>query len=201
MKRILEKILLKFCLRRQFTSLFLRKYFARKYNIVVGLYSYGCFGPSRIAQGTRFGRYCSIADTVYILNGNHGTGFLIMHPYAYNVALGVVSKETISRTVCTIEDDVWIGHNAVILPGVTSIGRGAVIAAGAVVTKNVPPYAVFGGNPAKLIKMRFNNDLIEKIEATRWWEWDLPQLADNIERNPELIYSPARYFSGTEQSK
>lgn len=195
MRNLVHRILMKVLLRRQFTSRFLRYYFLKKYDIRVGLHSYGCFCPTRIAPGTVIGRYCSIADTVRVLNGNHGLSFLMLHPYAYNPSLGLVAKETITRSRCTIADDVWIGHNAIILPNATEIGRGAVIAAGAVVTRSVPPYAIVGGNPARVIKMRFDPELIEKIEATKWWEWDRKELARQLARNPELIYAPAGYFA------
>ena len=197
MKNLVRKLLLKVLLRRQFTSSWLRVYFRKQFNITVGMYSYGCFCSTRIASGTVVGRYCSIADTVRVLNGNHGLSFLILHPYAYNPGLGLVQRETITRSRCTISDDVWIGHNAIILPNVGQIGRGAVIAAGAVVTKDVSPYAIVGGNPARVIKMRFEPELIEKIESTRWWEWDRQELARQMARNPELIYDPARHFART----
>lgn len=195
MIKLVRRIIVRYLKRNQFTSLTLRNHFIKQHNIKVGLYSYGCFCPVRIASGTCIGRYCSIADTVRILNGNHGLHYLTLHPYTYNVSLGVVSKETITRSICTVEDDVWIGHNAIILPNVSNVGRGSVIAAGAVVTKNVPAYAVVAGNPAKIIKMRFDNDVVKKIEESHWWEWDKETLAQNIIHNPELIYSPQSYFA------
>lgn len=195
MKNIFEKLVLRLLKRDQFDSILLRKYFQSKYNIEVGMYSYGCFCPVRIAQGTKIGRYCSIADTVRILNGNHGLNYLTLHPYTYNVNLGVVNAETITRSRCLIADDVWIGHNAIILPNARFIGRGSVIAAGAVVTKDVLPYSIVGGNPAKLIRMRFSEKIIEQIESSGWWEWDKEKLARVILDTPELIYSPESYFN------
>lgn len=195
MKNIFEKLVLRLLKRDQFASILLRKYFQSKYNIEVGMYSYGCFCPVRIAQGTKIGRYCSIADTVRILNGNHGLNYLTLHPYTYNVNLGVVNAETITRSRCLIADDVWIGHNAIILPNARFIGRGSVIAAGAVVTKDVLPYSIVGGNPAKLIRMRFSEKIIEQIESSGWWEWDKEKLARVILDTPELIYSPESYFN------
>lgn len=194
MIKLIRRIIIRYLKNNQFTSLILRNYFIKHHNIKVGLYSYGCFCPIRIAAGTSIGRYCSIADTVRILNGNHGLHYLTLHPYTYNTSLGIVSKETITRNNCTIEDDVWIGHNAIILPNVCKVGRGSVIAAGAVVTKNVPAYAIVGGNPAKLIRMRFDENMIELIESSRWWEWDKEKLAQQIALSPELIYSPEVFF-------
>lgn len=195
MSGILEKIVLRTLRKRQFDSTLLRDIFRKRYGIEVGMYSYGCFCPQRIAAGTRIGRYCSIAETVRVLNGNHGLHFLTLHPFTYNTTLGVVDKETITRTRCVIEDDVWIGHNAMILPNVSRVGRGAVIAAGAVVTKDVAPYAIVAGNPARVLRMRFDEELIAQIEASRWWEWDKAELARQIRECPELVYQPARYFA------
>ncbi|MBF5038002.1 CatB-related O-acetyltransferase [Methylophilus sp. 13] len=178
----------------QFTSSNLRKYFLKNYQIEVGMYSYGCFDERRIARGTKIGRFCSIAPTAYIFNGNHGITFLTLHPYAYNPALGIVPKETIARSVCIIEDDVWLGHNSIITPSVKNIGRGAIVAAGAVVTKNVPPYSVVAGNPAKIIKYRFTPEIIKEIEQTKWWELDYQAIKEIVNLKPDLIFDPISYF-------
>ncbi|MEQ5874336.1 CatB-related O-acetyltransferase [Pseudoalteromonas sp. MEBiC 03485] len=153
-------------------SLVKREYFKDKYNIDIGLYSYGCFDIKRIPNNTKIGRYCSFSNSCYILNGNHGLQYISLHPYLYNTSLGIVSEEKIQRTELVVEDDVWVGHNVIITPSVEFIGRGAVIAAGAVVTKNVEAYSIVGGNPAKLIRYRFNAETIEKIESTKWWTMD-----------------------------
>ncbi len=80
--------------------------------------------------------------------------------------------DRIRRTEFVIEDDVWIGHNATILPSVSRVGRGSVIAAGAVVTKDIPRYSVVAGVPARIIKYRFCNERILEIETSKWWEKD-----------------------------
>lgn len=199
MSGLLHRLILRSLRKNQFESGLLRRIFLRKYDIEVGMYSYGCFCPQRIAWGTRIGRYCSIADTVRVLNGNHGLHFLTLHPYTYNTTLGLVQKEAITRTRCVIEDDVWIGHNAMILPNVEKVGRGAVIAAGAVVTKDVAPYSIVGGSPARTIRMRFDEELIARIEASRWWEWDKQELAKQMRECPELVYAPAQYFAAQDE--
>lgn len=79
-----------------------------------------------------------------------------------------------------IGHDVWIGENAIILSRV-EIGNGAVIGAGSVVTKSVPPYAVVGGNPARFIKWRFDREVIEKLEEISWYEWKLDKVLENKE--------------------
>ncbi|WP_140538245.1 DapH/DapD/GlmU-related protein [Mesorhizobium sp. B1-1-8] len=71
----------------------------------------------------------------------------------------------------TVGNDVWIGHGAIMLPGV-AIGDGAVVGAGAVVTKDVPPYAIVVGSPAKVIRYRFSEDVVAKLLAIQWWQWD-----------------------------
>uniref|UniRef100_UPI004053CEA7 CatB-related O-acetyltransferase n=1 Tax=Niveibacterium sp. SC-1 TaxID=3135646 RepID=UPI004053CEA7 len=195
MKRFLQRRRLVREMRNEMESLWLRAYFRSEHDIDVGLYSYGCFDARRMARGMVIGRFCSFAPTCHFLNGNHGLTFLSLHPYLYNTALGIVQKETISRTRFVVEDDVWIGHNAIVLPGVKRIGRGAVIAAGAVVTKDVRPYEIVGGNPARHIRMRFDAECIAQIEATRWWEGSRADLARLIAHSPSLAYSPADYFA------
>src|SRR3546814_5057005 len=98
--------------RKELDSVALRRLFADRYGIEVGLYSYGCFDPLRIPAGTVIGRYCSFATNAAILNANHGLGFIGLTPYLYLTSLGVVERETVARTRCTVSDDVWIGHNA-----------------------------------------------------------------------------------------
>lgn len=192
---IREKLFLRRHLRKQFTSHSLRDFFRKKHAIEVGLYSYGCFDPVRIARGTIIGRYCSFSDSCRILNGNHGVEFISLHPYLYNVGLGCVESETIIRTSCVVGDDVWVGHAATILPSVSSIGRGAAIGAGAVVTKDVPPYAIVAGNPARLIRFRFSPSVIDQIECTQWWNMSALELKHLIATNPEIVFKPEQYFS------
>ena len=80
-----------------------------------------------------------------------------------------------------IGNDVWIGTGAILLDGVT-IGNGAIVAAGAVVNKDVPPYAVVGGVPAKIIKYRFSEEIVKKLEESRWWEKEESWLLKNAEK-------------------
>ena len=114
----------------------------------------------------KIGKFCSIAANVQIyLGGEHHTEWLTTYPF--DVLMG--EAQTPSKGDVTIGNDVWIGNNVQILSGVT-IGDGAVIAAGAVVTKDVDPYTIVGGVPARMIKRR-------QFLKIAWWDWPLEKLA------------------------
>ncbi|NQX88385.1 MAG: hypothetical protein HRT77_06950 [Halioglobus sp.] len=94
---------------------------------------------------------------------------LSMHPYFYNPACGASAQDDVtSRRLC-IDSDAWLGANALILPGCRYIGRGAVVAAGAVVTQDVAPYSIVAGNPARKICDRFSQHAIKAAEDSEWW--------------------------------
>jgi hypothetical protein len=173
---IAEKIRLRLLTRNEYESLPLRQWFAQRWGVEVGLYSYGCFDPWRIPARTRIGRYCSFAKSARILDANHPLDALTTHPYLYERRFGVVDKDLIDPAWITIEDGVWISHNATISPGCKRIGRGAVIGAGAVVTKDVPAYAIVVGAPGKVLRYRFDAEMQAAIEASRWWEMDKAEL-------------------------
>ena len=124
--------------RREIDSLKLRRFFCENYDIDVGLYSYGCFDRWRMPGPLRIGRYCSIGKTVRVATLNHPTEAITTHPALYERRFGVVDRDNLDAATLIIEDDVWIGHFAMILPGCKHIGRGAVIGAGAIVTRDVP---------------------------------------------------------------
>ena len=77
-----------------------------------------------------------------------------------------------------IENDVWIGANSTVMSGI-KIGNGAIVAAGSTVTKNVPPYAIVAGNPAKVVKYRFTDEQIKKLLSIAWWDWDEQKIKNN----------------------
>ena len=93
-----------------------------------------------------------------------------MHPYFYNPALGYKVKD-VQRKGLVIGHGAWIGYNTIICPGCDSIGNGAVIGAGSILTHNVEPYSIVAGNPAKTIRMRFTEDSIKLIEELKWWDY------------------------------
>ena len=160
----------------------LRRIYLDYHDIEIGMYSYGgCFNPVRIMAHTKIGRYCSFAGNVWRFNANHPLKCKSTHPYFYNPSFGYVREELISRSELTIGNDVWVGQNAVILPNVKRIGDGAVIGAGAVVTKDVPDFAVVVGNPAKIVKYRFSEEMQQKIKASKWWEKSITELQKDME--------------------
>lgn len=134
------------------------------------------------------GAFCSINPTAQIGSTNHPLHLVSSHPMLYDCInfdfIDSLKKESLKniskQKKIKIGNDVWIGTNAIILPSVT-IGDGAVIGAGAVVTKDVPPYAIVGGVPAKILKYRFEDSVIEKLLRIKWWEWSDEKIKKNIE--------------------
>ena len=167
--------------RQQMSSLPLRTFFADRHDIHIGLYSYGCFDRWRMPGPLQIGRYCSFGSTVRVVDSNHPIDGITTHPLIYEAGHGVIASNAISPEALVIEDDVWVGHNTVILPGCKFIGRGAIIGAGSIVTKRIEPYSIVAGNPARPLRMRFSAELIAALEASRWWERDMAELA-RIER-------------------
>jgi acetyltransferase-like isoleucine patch superfamily enzyme len=176
--------------RRQHSSEWLRQIFKRHFAIEVGYYSYGCFDPWRMPGPMTVGRYCSIASSVRSALRNHPVDSLTTHPVLYERKFGLVDADPGAAPILVIEDDVWIGHNATILPGCKHIGRGAIIGAGAIVTRDVEPYAVVAGNPARILYRRFTPEMIDAIEANRWWENDLEGLRAIRKMYPDLLFKP-----------
>ena len=171
----------------EFHSKTLRAIFSEYHDIHIGIYSYGCFSPENIPAGTLIGRYCSFARGILILNGSHPVTFKSTHPFFYNPSLGYADKVLIERTKIVIRNDVWIGANATILPSVSQIADGAVIEAGSVVTKSVPPFAIVAGNPATILKYRFTEETINRIIQSAWWERDIESIKENQFEFAEFI--------------
>jgi len=161
----------------QFYSVSLRRIFKENYGVGIGMYTHGnCFEVGAMDRNVEIGRYCSIAWGVTALTHNHPLNLPSTHGFFFNETLGFVEKCGVSYGHLRIGNDVWIGQNATILPSVTEIGDGAVIGAGAVLNKNVPPYAVMFGNPARLIRYRFPKETIETLLESKWWEKPIDQL-------------------------
>lgn len=182
-KQLMLRRKMNLLMRDQFYSSELRTIFREKYDIDIGLYSYGCFDHRRFNRKTVFGRYCSVADSARRFGRNHPMGCITTHPFFYNSKLGIVSADGVEYSRCIFEDDVWVGANSIVLPRVSFVGRGSVIAAGAVVTKDVPRYAIVAGNPAKVIAKRFSSEKEAWIEKSEWWNMDIEELVDWLESN------------------
>lgn len=179
----------------------------------IGRYTYGYEGLlNDYPLAVSIGRYCSINPTSRIWN-NHPMSCITTHPILdYPIFYGWEAYEAREKYVhkygkhfnnaafedspirdnreITIGNDVWIGANAILLPGV-NIGDGAVIAAGAVVTKDVEPYAIVGGVPARVIKYRYTKENIKLLEKIKWWEWPIEKIEENI----ELFYQPEVFLN------
>lgn len=143
---------------------------------IFGDYSYTAGDVSIIYA--EVGKFCSIASHVRINPGNHPMDRVTQHHVTYRrtqYGFAVADDEDFfawrRAARCVIGHDVWLGHGVIVLPGV-HIGTGAVVGAGAVVTKNVAPYEVVVGTPAKPIKKRFSEEIIEKLLQIAWWDWD-----------------------------
>jgi len=108
------------------------------------------------------GNYVSIAsDSLFLLGTNHQTETITTYPL-HSKLVGRTPLDALSKGPIIVEDEAWIGSSAIVLSGVT-IGKGAIVAAGAIVTKSVPPYAIVGGNPAKIIRYKFSEDIIKEL--------------------------------------
>lgn len=161
----------------EFYSITLRRIFRDHHHVDIGLYSHGgCFTPYAFDKHTRIGRYCSIAQGVRGMNRNHPMDFKSTHAFFFNPNLGYCAEDRNAHTPLDVGNDVWIGAQALIMPHVRKIGDGAVVAAGAVVNKDVPPYAVVVGNPARVVRFRFPKEIIEQLLASRWWEKPIIEL-------------------------
>ena len=132
------------------------------------------------------GKFCSIACGAKFLfnSANHTLSSLSTYPFPlffeeWNLEKKDVTKSWDNKGNIIIGNDVWIGYEAVILAGVT-IGDGAIIGTRAVVTKDVPPYTIVGGVPAKPIKKRFSEEIISKLLDIQWWNWSDEKIAKNI---------------------
>lgn len=130
------------------------------------------------------GKFCAIASKAkFIMNGaNHNINAFTTFPFGafggdWSIGVEKVRGEFKGDTI--IGNDVWIGYDATIMPGI-KIGDGAIIASKAVVTNDVPPYSIIGGNPAKVIRYRFDEDVINILTQLKWWDWDIERITESI---------------------
>jgi virginiamycin A acetyltransferase len=168
-------------------------------NIIVGDYTYydDINGAERFEEHVThhyefigdkliIGKFCAIAKGVeFIMNGaNHRMHSVTTYPFnimgnGWEKAMPTLADLPLKGDT-VIGNDVWIGQNVTVMPGV-HIGDGAIIAANSVVVKDVPAYHIAGGNPCKIIKKRFDNDLIEHLLIMKWWDWPIKNIFDHLE--------------------
>ena len=160
----------------------------------MGDYSYT--GPFDMIFNSRIGKFTSISYGVTIGPPEHNYKRLTMHPFIHNAKYNILRGEDGNSFLpndklakpLSIGNDVWIGANVTILRGV-QIGDGAVIGANSLVNKDIPPYAIAVGNPAKVIKFRFDETIVSKLLGLKWWEWSIEKINKNRELfKKELIY-------------
>lgn len=166
----------------------LRGYFRRSKvdnRVSIGAFTYGLTAHNfllfKVTDRVTIGKYCSFANGVLIIaSGEHNYSAISNFPFYAHYLNHGSDIDTFSKGHITIGNDVWVGAKALILSGV-SIGDGAVVAAGAVVTKDIPPYAIVGGVPAKIIKYRFTPKVIKDLLEIQWWNWDDNVIAKNLD--------------------
>ena len=181
----------------------------KEINITCPAYHVATMGRRSYFEGTGFlftppahlilGNYVSVADdTVFIVNADHDCDSVANYPM-FRVGEDFHNPfrqdDFVKPRHCQLilGNDVWIGTGATVMGGIT-VGNGAIIAAGSVITKDVPPYAVVGGNPARILKYRFATDICKKLDTIKWWNWD----EDKIRANADLMNRPedfaARFY-------
>ncbi|MGD1803831.1 CatB-related O-acetyltransferase [Dapis sp. BLCC M126] len=166
-------------------------------NIIVGDYTYydDFENPENFERNVLYhfdfigdkliiGKFCSIAsDVKFIMNGgNHRTDWFTNYPFPVfeNGWEKAMPDSWPDKGNTVIGNDVWIGYGATIMPGI-QVGDGAIIATKSVVTKNVEPYSIFGGNPAKEIRKRFEEEIIKELLEIKWWDWEIEKITRNLQ--------------------
>lgn len=162
-------------------------------DVLMGAYSYSGSPLTRV----RMGNYCSIGADVCFAPPTHPTQWLTTHPVAHAPNLSPPFSDVIRTQPWAVfkgdvrlGHDVWIGNRAILMGGVR-VGNGAIVGSGAVVTKDVPPYAIVGGVPARVIRYRFPPETVAAVEASRWWERDLGACGEPIAWDDPLAALPA----------
>lgn len=163
----------------------LRRVYLDYYGITIGYFTYGAgLVPGVFWPGTVIGNFCSFAGGIRVLRRNHPTARISQHPLFYSRGAGLVQADTnpaIVENPLVIGHDVWIGLNVIICPGCRNIGNGAIVGAGAVVTRDVPSYTIVGGNPARPIRKRFSPEIEAVVAASEWWLLPLPELMKHLD--------------------
>lgn len=187
-----------------YDKLIFLKHFIKAPNIFVGDYTYfddRRNGPEKFEENNVLynydfakvklvmGKFCALAaETRFIMTGDHKLNSFSTYPFpvfghgwekAYNILDLPVKGDII------VGNDVWFGYNSLIMNGVT-IGNGAIIAAQAMVVKDVPAYSIVAGNPAKVVKMRFDEKTIERLQKIAWWDWEIEKISHHLDLITQL---------------
>jgi len=167
---------------------------------IIGDHSYGAPILRYWPQGYKFhcGKYCSIADRVQVfMGGYHRPDWVSMYPFPafpqWGPEVARIRGFAVGRGDVVVENDVWIGSHATLMSGV-KVGNGAVIGAHAVVSKDVPPFAVVVGNPARIVKYRFDDLSVRELLAIAWWDWPEEKIQQHI---PQLLSGDVQGFIET----
>lgn len=177
----------------------IRDLYVKEHGLKIGYGSYGGCWNNRSLWWARveIGNYCSFANNLYVATRNHNFHWFSTHPCLENPYFGallpkdyqLLSMRTTYTDKLKIGNDVWVGENVLIMPGCDMIGNGAVIGAGSVVTHDVPPYAIVAGNPARILRYRFDEKTIEKLEESHWWNLTIEELRQYAPQLQNIVKS------------
>jgi chloramphenicol O-acetyltransferase type B len=166
-------------------------------SVSIGRFTYG-YEKMSIKQwgegaSLKIGSFCSLADNLTILlGGNHRVDWATTFPFGHIFKDDLGGEEIYGHPVTNgdvvIGNDVWVGRNTTIMSGV-NVGDGAVIAANSTVVKNIGVYEIWGGNPARFIRSRFDDEIIQKLLSLKWWDWEIASIrkvAPLLSQNPSI---------------
>lgn len=154
-------------------------------NVKMGSYSYT--GQYCFIQNARIGKFANLAAMVRIGPTDHPMERASLHHFTYRAPMyGLADQneeaffQKREERITEIGHDTWIGHGSIIKPGLR-VGNGAVVGAGTMVTKDIPPYAIVVGNPGRILRYRFDPDTIGDLEDIQWWDWTYDQIKENFQ--------------------